>query len=55
MNEVSDLEFPREFQSFKRNFLRECEQSSQLRHPNMVRFFGIYYPPRVRVPSLVME
>ena len=51
MNEVSDLEF----QSFKRNFLRECEQSSRLRHPNIVRFFGIYHPPGARVPSLVME
>ena len=51
MNEVSD----EEFQSFKRNFLRECEQSSRLRHPNIVRFFGIYHPPGARVPSLVME
>ena len=51
MNEVSDLEF----QSFKRSFLRECEQSSRLRHPNIVRFFGIYRPPGARVPSLVME
>ena len=51
MNEVSDLEF----QSFKRSFLRECEQSSRLRHPNVVRFFGIYHPPGARVPSLVME
>ena len=51
MNEVGDLEF----QSFKRSFLRECEQSSRLRHPNIVRFFGIYYPPGARVPSLVME
>ena len=51
MNEVSDLEF----QSFKRCFLRECEQSSRLRHPNIVCFFGIYYPPGARVPSLVME
>ena len=51
MNEVSD----REFQSFKRRFLRECEQSSRLRHPNIVRFFGIYHPPGARVPSLVME
>ena len=44
-----------EFQSFKRSFLRECEQSSRLRHPNIVRFFGIYHPPGARVPSLVME
>ena len=51
MNEVSDLEF----QSFKRSFLSECKQSSQLRHPNIVRFFGIYHPPGARVPSLVME
>ena len=44
-----------EFASFKRSFMRECEQSSRLRHPNIVRFFGIYYPPNARVPSLVME
>ena len=48
---VSELEFL----SFKRSFMRECEQSSRLRHPNIVRFFGIYYPPNARVPSLVME
>ena len=51
MDEVGDLEF----QSFKRSFLRECEQSSRLRHPNIVRFFGIHHPPGARVPSLVME
>ena len=28
---------------------------SRLRHPNIVRFFGIYHPPGARVPSLVME
>ena len=50
-NEVSDGDF----QSFKRSFLRECEQSSRLRHPNIVRFFGIYNPPDARVPKLVME
>ena len=44
-----------EFQVFTRSFLRECEQSSQLRHPNIVRFLGIYHPPGIRVPSLVME
>ena len=44
-----------EFLSFRRSFMRECEQSSRLRHPNIVRFFGIYYPPNARVPSLVME
>ena len=44
-----------EFLSFRRSFMRECEQSIRLRHPNIVRFFGIYYPPNARVPSLVME
>ena len=44
-----------EFQAFKRSFLRECEQSSRLCHPSIVRFFGIYYPPGARVPSLVMS
>ena len=51
INEVSEAEF----QAFKRSFLRECEQSSRLRHPNIVRFFGIYWPPAARTPSLVME
>ena len=51
INEVSDCEF----KLFKESFLRECEQSCQLRHPNIVRFLGIYYPPGARVPSLVME
>ena len=51
INEVSDPEF----QWFKRSFLRECEQSSKLRHPNTARFFGIYWPPGARAPSLVME
>ena len=50
-NQVSEPEF----QAFKQSFLRECEQSNQLRHPNIVRFFGIYLPPGARLPSLVME
>ena len=44
-----------EFQAFKRSFLQECEQSIGLHHPSIVRFFGIYYPPGARVPSLIME
>ena len=51
MNEVSE----NDFQYYKGNFLRECEQSSQLRHPNIVRFLGIYNPSGAKVPSLVME
>ena len=38
INDVSEAEF----QAFKRSFLQECERSSRLRHPNIVRFFGIY-------------
>ena len=51
INEVSEPEF----QTFKRSFLRECEQSNLLRHPNIVRFLGIYKPPGARVPSLVTD
>ena len=40
----------------RRAFLRECEQSSRLLHPNVVQFFGIYYPsPDAKLPWLVME
>ena len=51
MNEVSQ----EEFQALKQRFLRECEQSSRLRHPKIVRFFGIFSPLGARLPSLVME
>ena len=51
INEVSESDF----QNLKISFQRECERSVQLHHPNIVRFFGIYYPPGARVPSLVME
>ena len=44
-------------------FLRECDQCSKLRHPNIVKFLGIYYPEsgaqggtaRIRLPIMVME
>jgi len=50
-NQVSEPEFL----AFKQSFLQECEQSNRLRHPNIVRFFGIYLPPNAGLPSLVME
>ena len=38
------------------NFLKECHQCSTLRHPNIVRFIGVYYPDRHSVlPVMVME
>jgi len=36
-------------------FLMICDRSSRLRHPNLVRFFGVYFPAEAKVPSLVME
>jgi len=37
-------------------FLIICDRSSRLHHPNLVRFFGVYFPAeRARVPSWVME
>ena len=50
-NEVSE----EQFQALKTKFLSECKRSSQLHHPNIVRFLGIYLSPGARLPSLVME
>lgn len=36
-------------------FEEECQLLSQLRHPNIVQFLGVYFPPGERVPILVME
>ena len=40
----------------RENFYVECIRSSQLLHPNIVQFIGIYYPnPNADLPWLVME
>ena len=40
----------------RENFYAECVRSSQLLHPNIVQFIGIYYPnPNAELPWLVME
>ena len=44
-----------EFNTLKTSFLKECERSSQLRHPNIVRFLGIYLSGETPIPKLVME
>ena len=44
-----------EFEILRNKFLMECDRSNRLRHPNIVRFFGIYFPPGGRIPNLVME
>ena len=42
-------------QRVEQNFLLECLQHSKLRHPNIVKMLGVFYPKRQTVPFLVME
>ena len=43
------------------SFIRECQQCSRLRHPNVIQFLGVYFPAgagganRMRLPVMVME
>ena len=36
-------------------FKEECHLLSQVRHPNIVQFLGVYFQQGVRAPILVME
>lgn len=36
-------------------FMKECELMSTLRHPNIVRFYGIAFRPETKLPAIVME
>ena len=38
-----------------RRFEDECRILSQVRHPNIVQFLGVYYQQGMKVPMLVME
>ena len=38
-----------------RRFEEECRLLSQVRHPNIVQFLGVYFQQGQRVPTLVME
>ena len=38
-----------------REFVRECQLMSTLRHPHIVQFLGVCYLPGSRIPALVME
>ena len=54
---VEQVEMQRTIESF----MRECQQCSTLRHPNVIQFLGVYYPTReggankMRLPVMVME
>ena len=40
----------------REGFLRECHHCSVLKHPNIVRFIGVYYPKRhSNTPAMIME
>ena len=38
-----------------RDFVRECQLMSTLRHPHIVQFLGVCFLPGSRMPALVME
>ena len=50
---------PTEMKGIIQSFFGECRQCSKLRHPNVIQFLGVYYPPRsdqkLRLPVMVME
>jgi len=39
----------------KDNFLQECQQCADLRHPNVVQFLGVYYRSGNPTPIMLME
>ena len=51
----NDVASDYEYEKLRENFMRECERSSQIRHPNIVRFLGIYLTDGAPIPRLVME
>ena len=51
----SDVASDFEYDSLRETFLRECVRSIQIRHPNIVRFLGIYLIEGAPIPRLVME
>ena len=47
---------PAERKIMKDNFVRECYNSSSIRHPNIVQFIGVYYNEKLSdFPIMVME
>ena len=46
---------PVELDKMVKDFEKECQIWTSLRHPNIVQLLGIYYPPNSRVPMIVLE
>jgi len=46
---------PAEKKTIIDNFMRECHHCSVIRHPNIVRFMGVYYSKKSELPIMVME
>ena len=44
-----------DYEQVKYNFLRECKQCAELRHPKIVQFLGVYYKSDWPIPIMVME
>ena len=44
-----------EKKKIKATFIRECYHCSLINHPNIVKFFGLYYTDRSDLPIMVME
>lgn len=44
-----------DFNYVKERFLEECSICVRLSHPNIVHFYGIFYPPGSTLPLLIME
>jgi len=44
-----------DFNYVKERFLEECSICAHLSHPNIVHFYGVFYPPDSTLPLLVME
>ena len=44
-----------EYNDVKDKFLKECSICANLNHPNIVHFYGVFYPPGSGVPLLIME
>ena len=45
----------RDLDKMIRNFEKECQTWSTLRHPNIVQYLGNYHPPDTRIPIFVLE